>query len=239
MGRWVHSLCGTCTDNRRDGDRRSCFRRNAVMYPIGGICPIGCDPCHRSHSRWRTLRRAGRLRRPDGRSADLGALGGPEPCSRSARMSSMPSMPTASRTRPGVTPVASCSAAESWLCVVEAGWITRQRTSPMLATWLCSSSASTNALAGLHAARRSRRPARHRLPWARTCPQLVPRAGRQPGVVHASHLVGGRRATRRPRCAFCTCRSTRRLSVSRPWAIRKALNGDAAGPGRAAAAPGP
>ena len=62
------------------------------------------------------------------------------------------SRPTASRTRPGVTPVASCSSAVSCECVVDAGWITRLRTSPMLATWLCSSSASTNALAGLDAA---------------------------------------------------------------------------------------
>ena len=33
-------------------------------------------------------------------------------------MSSMPSSPTDSRTRPGVTPVASCSSPESWLWVV-------------------------------------------------------------------------------------------------------------------------
>ena len=41
---------------------------------------------------------------------DLAAM---KPRSRSARMSSIPSNPTASRTRPGVTPVASCSSAES------------------------------------------------------------------------------------------------------------------------------
>ena len=58
----------------------------------------------------------------------------------------MPSMPTASRTRPGVTPVANCSSADSCAWVVEAGWITSERTSPMLATWLCSVRASTNAL---------------------------------------------------------------------------------------------
>ena len=59
-------------------------------------------------------------------------------------MSSIPSSPTARRTRPGVTPVVSCSSGVSCEWVVEAGWITRLRTSPMLATWLCSSSASTN-----------------------------------------------------------------------------------------------
>ena len=57
----------------------------------------------------------------------------------------MPSMPTASRTSPGVTPVASCSSGVSWACVVDAGWITSDRTSPMFATWLCRVSALTNA----------------------------------------------------------------------------------------------
>ena len=47
---------------------------------------------------------------------------------------------------PGVTPVASCSSGDSCECVVDAGWMTRLRTSPMLATWLCSSSASTKRL---------------------------------------------------------------------------------------------
>ncbi len=44
-----------------------------------------------------------------------------KPRSRSARMSSMPSMPTASRTSPGVTPVANCSSGDNCECVVEAG----------------------------------------------------------------------------------------------------------------------
>jgi MFS family permease len=44
---------------------------------------------------------------------------------------------------PGGAP---CSSAVSWLWVVEAGWMTRLRTSPMLATWLCSSRPSTNFL---------------------------------------------------------------------------------------------
>ncbi len=51
----------------------------------------------------------------------LNGLAAANPCSRSARMSSMPSMPTASRTSPGVTPVASCSSGVSCACVVDAG----------------------------------------------------------------------------------------------------------------------
>lgn len=39
----------------------------------------------------------------------------------SATMSSIPSMPTARRTSPGVTPEASCSSGVSCECVVEAG----------------------------------------------------------------------------------------------------------------------
>ena len=74
------------------------------------------------------------------------ALAAANPLSRSARMSSIDSSPTLRRTRPGSTSDASCSSGVSWLCVVLAGWITRLRTSPMLATWLCSSSASTNFL---------------------------------------------------------------------------------------------
>ena len=55
------------------------------------------------------------------------------------------SRPTASRTRPGVTPDSACSCGVSWVCVVDAGWITSERTSPMFATFECSSSAETNA----------------------------------------------------------------------------------------------
>ena len=58
-------------------------------------------------------------------------------------MSSMCSMPTARRTRPGVTPAARRPSSLPWLCVVDAGWIASERTSPMFATWLCSSSPST------------------------------------------------------------------------------------------------
>ena len=57
----------------------------------------------------------------------------------------MCSMPTDRRTRPGVTPVVACSASVSCECVVVAGWIASERTSPMLATSECSSSASTKA----------------------------------------------------------------------------------------------
>ena len=59
-------------------------------------------------------------------------------------MSSTFSRPTERRTRPGSTPVDTCSTSLSWEWVVLAGWMTRLRTSPMLATWLCSASASTN-----------------------------------------------------------------------------------------------
>ena len=50
-----------------------------------------------------------------------------KPWSRSARMSSIDSRPTLSRTCEGVTPDAACSSGDSWLCVVVAGWITRLR----------------------------------------------------------------------------------------------------------------
>ena len=46
------------------------------------------------------------------------------------------SSPTERRTRPGVTPVVSCCSGVSCECVVEAGWMTSERTSPMLARWL-------------------------------------------------------------------------------------------------------
>ena len=56
----------------------------------------------------------------------------------------MCSMPTASRISPGVTPVVSCSAGDSWAWVVDAGWMTNDRTSPMFARLVNSSSASVN-----------------------------------------------------------------------------------------------
>ena len=55
------------------------------------------------------------------------------PASRSARMSSIDSSPTESRTRSGLTPVVVCSSSVNCECVVEAGWIARLRTSPTFA----------------------------------------------------------------------------------------------------------
>ena len=55
---------------------------------------------------------------------------------RSAMMSRMSSMPTESRTSSGVTPVSTCSASLSCWCVVEAGWMTSDLASPMLASRL-------------------------------------------------------------------------------------------------------
>jgi hypothetical protein len=48
-------------------------------------------------------------------------------------MSSMSSRPIESRIMSAVTPAASCSAALNCWWVVEAGWITRLRASPMFA----------------------------------------------------------------------------------------------------------
>ncbi len=80
-----------------------------------------------------------------GRPVAHPSLAARKPASRSAMMSSSVSRPTDRRTRPGSTPVVTCSCSVSWECVVEAGWMARLRTSPMLATWLCSSRASTKA----------------------------------------------------------------------------------------------
>jgi hypothetical protein len=60
-------------------------------------------------------------------------------------MSSMLSSPTERRTSPGVTPAVSCCSGVSCAWVVDAGWMTRLRTSPMLARWLNSCSESTSA----------------------------------------------------------------------------------------------
>ena len=59
----------------------------------------------------------------------------------------MPSSPTARRTKPWLTPAFASASPSSCECVVEAGWMTRERTSPMFATCEWSSSASTNATA--------------------------------------------------------------------------------------------
>src|ERR1700727_1620489 len=70
------------------------------------------------------------------------SLAARNPASRSARMSSIDSMPTERRTRSGDTPVVVCSASVNCECVVDAGWMARLRTSPTLARWLNSSSPS-------------------------------------------------------------------------------------------------
>ena len=54
------------------------------------------------------------------------------------------SMPTERRTRPGVTPAVSCCSGVSCAWVVDAGWMTSERTSPMLARWLNSDRLFTN-----------------------------------------------------------------------------------------------
>ena len=41
-----------------------------------------------------------------------------------------------------LTPAAACCASSSWRCVVDAGWMTSVRVSPMLARWLISCAAS-------------------------------------------------------------------------------------------------
>ena len=51
-------------------------------------------------------------------------------------MSRTSSMPTDSRTNSGVTPVSRCSDSLSCWCVVEAGWMTSDLASPMLASRL-------------------------------------------------------------------------------------------------------
>ena len=56
-------------------------------------------------------------------------------CSRSAMMSAASSMPIERRTTSGPAPAALRCSSVSWRCVVEAGWMMRLRTSPMLARW--------------------------------------------------------------------------------------------------------
>src|SRR5690606_17064485 len=72
------------------------------------------------------------------RIRDRAPLAATRPAARSARMSSMCSVPAATRARPGVTPGARWAASPGWGWVVAAGWMSRGPTSPMLATWECS-----------------------------------------------------------------------------------------------------
>ena len=53
-------------------------------------------------------------------------------------------MPTETRTRSGVTPLATCSSSESCWCVVVAGWMTSVLASPTFARWLASLTLSMN-----------------------------------------------------------------------------------------------
>ncbi len=144
-------------------------------------------------------------------------------------MSAIDSMPTARRTSPGVTPAESRSSSPPWLWVVDAGWIASERTSPMLATWLCSDSPSTKR-------------------WPASSPPTISKASTAPApwgaYLSARALLGllssdAQRTDSTWGCdsrndatmrAFSTCRSTRRLSVSTPCAMRKALNGEIADP---------
>ena len=60
-------------------------------------------------------------------------------------MSSIVSIPIESRTVPGVMPAAASSSSSICECVVEAGWMASDRTSPMLARWENSSRDSMKA----------------------------------------------------------------------------------------------
>ena len=88
------------------------------------------------------------------------------------------------RGRPAPRP-ASC-----W-CVVVAGWIARLRTSPTLARWLCSSSASTNFWPASSPPSMPNDDDRALAVREVLLGPLVPRARRQPRVLHPLHLVAG------------------------------------------------
>ncbi len=87
-------------------DRRSHLRRAASTARRSVCRRWSSRPC--SHRRGTLIGTA--------RTAFAAA----NPWSRSARMSSIPSIPTARRTSPGVTPVVACSSGVSWACVVDA-----------------------------------------------------------------------------------------------------------------------
>ena len=104
-------------------------------------------------------------------------------------MSSMFSSPTDSRTRPGVTPAVNCCSGDSCEWVVDAGWMIRLRTSPILARWLNRLTPSTKARPASTPPRNSNdRTAPTPLGayfFARSCHGLEGR----PGVVHRCDVV--------------------------------------------------
>ena len=73
--------------------------------------------------------------------------------------------------------------------MVDAGWITSERTSPMLATWLCSSSALTKALPASMPPASSKDSTAPVPLGARLLPRSYQGELGQPGVVDDAHLV--------------------------------------------------
>ena len=144
-------------------------------------------------------------------------------------MSSMCSMPTDTRTRSGVTPLAFCSASLSCWCVVVLGWMTSVLASPTFARWLASFTLSMNL-------RPASRPPL--IPKVRTEPKPFFRyffasacegcEGRLGWLTHvtagcfSSHLTSS--------IALSLCRCTRSDSVSSPWRKRNELKGERHGP---------
>ena len=150
---------------RARGVLRRAARRRAVAGAARGTHAHRVDAASSARrSRARRLRpwSPGRRGRPRG------------PASRSAFRSSMFSSPTERRTRPGVTPVVSCCSGVSCECVVDAGWMTSERTSPMFARWLNSVQALDERPPGVDAAleleRQHRADALRRVPVRRGVP---------------------------------------------------------------------
>jgi formate/nitrite transporter FocA (FNT family) len=79
---------------------------------------------------------------PSAKGSEVQALA--RACSRSAMMSLTSSMPTDRRTTSGPAPAATCCSSVSWRWVVEAGWMTSERVSPILARCENISRPSTN-----------------------------------------------------------------------------------------------
>ena len=136
------------------GGLPSSARRLASVTNAEGRCPrVSASPC-RGHSAWMPKGPDPRVT-PAGPSeggATRDARGRRRPCGpRRSRPRGRPSGRRRSRGRPrgargpGVTPVVSCCSGVSCECVVDAGWMIRLRTSPMLARWLNSVTFSTSA----------------------------------------------------------------------------------------------